>query len=173
MSEGLNKCYLQGNLTADPELKELDGGSAVLKIRLATNERYKGKDDKWTEKVEYHNATIWGAARAEALDKILRKGSAVLIEGSLRTREWEKEGQKHYTTEVNVDKLILCGGGPRHDDDRGDDRNGNRDDRDRGSSSRSRDDDRDRDRGGRGRDDRGDRDRDRGGSRGRDDRGFE
>lgn len=163
MSEGLNKVFLQGNLTADPELRQTQGGTSVLKIRMATNGRYKSGDE-WKDKVEYHNVDVWGA-RAEGLGRILEKGSGVLIEGSLATDSWDKDGVKQYKTYVRAHNVILTDGG-RGRDDRDDDRGG----RDRDDRSRSRDDDRNRDRG-RGRDDR-DRDEPRRDRReGRDDDG--
>ena len=170
MSEGLNKVFLQGNLTEDAELRATQN-SSVLKMRVAVNERYKTGDGDWKEKVEFINVDLWGK-RGEALSEYLKKGSSVLIEGSITTDSWDDKdsGKKRYSTSVRAHNIILTGGGGgSRDDDRGDNRSRGRDD-DRG---RSRDDDRghskDADRG-RGRnDDRGDDRRDRRDGRG----GFE
>jgi single-strand DNA-binding protein len=110
VSEGLNKVMLIGNLGADPELKYTQGGQAILKLRLATTERYKDKSGERAERTEWHSAVIWGN-RAEALSKILEKGKTVYVEGRLQTSSWEKDGVKQYKTEVNVTELLLLGGG--------------------------------------------------------------
>ena len=170
MSEGLNKVFLQGNLTEDAELRATQN-SSVLKMRVAVNERYKTGDGEWKEKVEYVNVDLWGK-RGEALSEYLKKGSSVLIEGSITTDSWDDKdtGKKRYSTSVKAHNIILTGGGggDRGRDDRGDNRSRSRDDRGREPEQprdRGRDDDR-----GRGRnDDRGDDRRDRRDGRG----GFE
>jgi single-strand DNA-binding protein len=110
MAEGLNRVMLLGNLGADPELKVTQGGQAVLKLRLATTERYKDKTEQWQERTEWHSITVWGR-RGEALAKILGKGSTIFVEGSLRTSSYEKEGEKRYRTEVIANNIILAGRG--------------------------------------------------------------
>ncbi len=109
MAEGLNKVMLFGNLGANPELRYTKGGQAVLNIRLATNERYKDQSGEWKERTEWHRVIVWGK-RADALSKILSKGSSIFVEGSLRTSSWEKDGTKHYKTEVNAFNILLGGG---------------------------------------------------------------
>lgn len=107
---GINRVTLLGNLGADPELRYTQGGTAVLNIRIATPERFNGKDGQWTERTEWHNVVIWGK-RGEALANILRKGSSVLVEGTLRTTSYDaKDGGKRYKTAVNATNVILCGG---------------------------------------------------------------
>lgn len=108
MSEGLNRTTLLGSLGADPELRMTASGLAILNLRIATTERIK-KKDQWEEHTEWHRVTIFGA-RADALGKILSKGAKVYIEGSLRTTSYEKDGVKRYTTSINADKILLCGG---------------------------------------------------------------
>lgn len=110
MSEGLNRVFLLGNLGADPDLRSTQGGQSVLKLRLAASERYKAQSGEWKERVEWHNVTIWGK-RAEALGKILSKGSRVFVEGSLHTSSYEKDGQKVYRTEISATNVILEGRG--------------------------------------------------------------
>lgn len=109
MSEGLNRVMLFGNLGADPELRFTKGGQAVMQLRIATTERFKDQSGNWTDRTEWHSVVVWGK-RAEGLSKILRKGSSIFVEGSLRTTNWEKDGQKHYKTEVNAREIILAGG---------------------------------------------------------------
>lgn len=109
-SEGLNKVLLIGNLGADPELKYTQGGQAVMRIRLATTERFGTKTER-QERTEWHSITVWGT-RAEALSKFLTKGRTIYVEGRLQTRQWEdKEGGKRSTTEVVANQILLLGGG--------------------------------------------------------------
>ena len=98
---GLNKIVIMGFLGADPELRVAAGGTAVLKMRVATNESWPDKQekDKWQERTEWHRVTVFGP-RAETLAKFLRKGMLVTVDGQNRTSSYEKEGQKHYSTEI-------------------------------------------------------------------------
>lgn len=106
--DGLNKVMLLGNLGADPELKMLQGGQAICKLRMATTESYLDKDKVRQERTEWHSVTIWGK-RGEAMAKILGKGSNVFIEGSLRTSSYEKDGEKRYRTEIVASNVYLTG----------------------------------------------------------------
>ena len=105
----MNRVFLLGNLGADPELRMTNGGQAVLNLRMATSETYLDKNKVRQEKTEWHNVTVWGK-RAEALAKILSMGSRVCIEGSLRTSSYERDGQKHYRTDIVARNVLLCGG---------------------------------------------------------------
>ena len=110
MAEGLNRVMLLGNLGADPELRTTSGGQAVLKFRLATSESYLDRNRTRQDRTEWHNVVVWGK-RAEALAKILNKGSRLFIEGSLRNSSYEdREGNKRYKTEINALNIVLCGG---------------------------------------------------------------
>ncbi|WP_053237602.1 single-stranded DNA-binding protein [Sandaracinus amylolyticus] len=112
-SEGLNKVLLIGNLGLDPELKYTQGGQAVLRLRLATTERYGNKAGERQERTEWHTVIVWGN-RAEALNKILHKGRTIYVEGRLQTRNWEdKDGGKRSTTEIVATQILLLGGGQR------------------------------------------------------------
>ena len=99
MSEGMNRVMLLGNLGADPELRYTPAGQAVLNIRLATNETFLDRNKVSQSRTEWHSVVVWGA-RAEALARILGKGTCLLIEGWLRTSSYEKDGVKRYRTEV-------------------------------------------------------------------------
>lgn len=109
MAEGLNRVMLLGNLGADPELRFTQGGQAVLNLRLATTESYLDRDKVRKERTDWHNVVIWGK-RAEALGKILGKGSSIFVEGSLRTSSYEdRDGNKRYKTEVVANNILLTG----------------------------------------------------------------
>ncbi|MEZ4286631.1 MAG: single-stranded DNA-binding protein [Polyangiales bacterium] len=110
MAEGLNKVILIGNLGADPELKYTQGGSAVLRLRLATSESYVNKAGERQQRTEWHTVILWGK-RAEALNNILSKGRSICVEGRIQYRQWEdKEGQKRNSTEINANNVVLLGG---------------------------------------------------------------
>lgn len=109
MADGLNKVMLFGNLGADPELRFTQGGQAVLNIRLAINESYLDKDKQRKQRTEWVSVVVWGN-RGEALAKIMRKGSSVMIEGSLRSSSYDdRDGNKRYKTEVVAQNVILAG----------------------------------------------------------------
>ncbi len=108
MSEGMNLVTLLGNLGADPELRQTQAGP-VLKFRLATTEVYFDKEQKRQERTEWHRVTMFGR-RAEGLSKVLTTGSRIVVKGRLHTSSYEKDGQKHYSTEVIADDICFAGG---------------------------------------------------------------
>jgi single-strand DNA-binding protein len=115
--EGLNKVMLIGSLGLDPELKFIQSGNAVLRLRMATSKRWM-KDGQKQEKTEWHTVMVWGK-RAEALNKILHKGKSIYVEGELQTRQWDdKDGNKRSTTEIVASEILLLGG-PRDGGERG------------------------------------------------------
>jgi len=108
----LNKVFLIGNLTRDPELKSLPSGVKVASFGLATNRKYKDKDGNWADAVDFHNIVVFGR-QAETTAQWLRKGSNAMIEGRIQTRSWEgQDGQKKYRTEIVVDRVQF---GPKRD----------------------------------------------------------
>lgn len=120
MSEGLNRVMLFGALGADPDLRFGSGpDTAVLKLRLATSESYFDKrTNERKERTDWHNVVVFGK-RGEALQKILAKGSTIFVEGRLQTSSYEKEGQKHYRTDVVATNVILAGRGAGSSESRG------------------------------------------------------
>jgi single-strand DNA-binding protein len=100
----LNKAFVLGNLTRDPELKSLPSGVQVTTFSLATNRVYSDKEGTKQESTEYHNIVVFGR-QAETVAQYLRKGSSALVEGRLQTRSWEQEGQKRYRTEIVADRV--------------------------------------------------------------------
>ena len=107
MAMSLNKVQLIGNLTRDPEMKQLPGGAVVTSFGLATNFSWTNQDGEKQDKTEFHNITAWRKL-AEICEEYLRKGSKVYIEGRLQTRDWEAEdGTKRYRTEIVADNMIM------------------------------------------------------------------
>jgi single-strand DNA-binding protein len=102
-----NKVQLIGNLGMNPEVKTLDGGKKLAKFSIATNESYKtAKGEKVTE-TQWHNVVAWGKT-AEIIEKFLKKGSEVAIEGKLVNRNYEdKDGIKRYVTEIEAHELLM------------------------------------------------------------------
>jgi single-strand DNA-binding protein len=101
----LNKVLLIGNLGKDPEIRNLENGSMVATFSIATTEGYKDKSGNWHDQTEWHNIVAWRNL-AEVAEKFLKKGSSVYVQGRLRTRTWEdKDGKKHYQTEVIADEI--------------------------------------------------------------------
>lgn len=109
---GVNKVILLGNLGADPEVKTLDNGAKVARLRIATTERYKDKDGNVKEQTEWHSVDVWRGL-ADIAEKYLQKGRQVYIEGKLRTRKWtDKDNQERYTTDILGLEMTLVGGKP-------------------------------------------------------------
>ncbi len=109
----INKVILVGNVGVDPEIRTLDSGIKVARVRLATGERFRDKQtQEIKEHTEWHTITLW-RNMADVVDKYVRKGSQIYVEGRLRTNEWtDKEGNKRYSTEVVADDLQLLGRRP-------------------------------------------------------------
>lgn len=107
----VNKVILIGNLGADPETRQSQGGMTIAKLRLATTERRKGQDGNWAEHTEWHKVTVFGKT-AENVAKYCKKGKQIFIEGTLRTTKWtDKEGKDQWTTEVVANDVRFLGGG--------------------------------------------------------------
>lgn len=99
----LNKVFLIGNLTRDPELKALPNGTKVVSISLATNRTWKDQQGARQESTEYHNIVAF-ARTAETLAQYCKKGSSLYVEGRIQTRSWDgQDGQKRYRTEIVLD----------------------------------------------------------------------
>ncbi|MEA2701743.1 MAG: single-strand DNA-binding protein [Candidatus Parcubacteria bacterium] len=100
----LNKAFLYGNLTRDPEVRALPSGQQVATFGLATNRTFKNKEGQQQEQTEFHNIVAFGRT-AEVMGQYLKKGRPVFVEGRIQTRSWEAEGQKKYRTEIVVDNF--------------------------------------------------------------------
>lgn len=106
----LNKIFLIGHAGKDPEIQYLATPERpkVAQFSLATTERYKSKDGSAQEQTEWHNIVAWRGL-ADIVEKYVRKGSQIFIEGKIRTRSWEVNGQRVYKTEVVMEKVQLFG----------------------------------------------------------------
>lgn len=108
----VNKVIIIGNLGADPEARYMPSGDAVTNIRVATTDRYKDKaSGEMRETTEWHRIAFFGRL-AEIAGEYLKKGSQVYIEGRLKTRQWEKDGQKQYSIEIVADQMQMLGKAP-------------------------------------------------------------
>ena len=106
----LNKVFILGRVTVDPQLRLTSTGTPVSSFSIATNRIWNDKSGVKQEETEFHNVVVWGK-QAEIANQFLKKGSLVLIEGRLRTRTWQdKQGQNRRTTEIICERLQL---GPR------------------------------------------------------------
>ncbi len=108
----LNKAMLIGNVGKDPEVRYLDGSNGQAKVAtftLATTERYRDRSGEVRENTEWHNIVAWRNT-ADVVEKFVKKGTQVYIEGRIRTRSWDDQsGNKKYTTEIIADNLQLLG----------------------------------------------------------------
>jgi single-strand DNA-binding protein len=106
MSGFVNKVILVGNLGRDPEVREFPDGAKQAKVSLATSESYKNKNGDQVEHTEWHSL-VFRRRLAEIAQLYLKKGHKVYVEGRIKTRAWEQEGQKRQTTEIEVDQLTM------------------------------------------------------------------
>lgn len=107
----VNKVILIGNVGADPEVRTLENGTKVARIRVATTERFFNRENQERrDHTEWHNVTLWRGL-ADVADKYVRKGSQVYIEGRIRSREWEDQatGAKRYGIEIMADVMNMLG----------------------------------------------------------------
>ena len=105
----VNKVILVGNLGADPEVRYMPSGEAVVNLRLATTDTWKDKDGNKQESTEWHRVAFFGR-QAEVCGQYLRKGSQIYVEGSIRTRKYtDKDGVEKYATEVRGERMQMLG----------------------------------------------------------------
>lgn len=104
----MNKAIICGNLGTDVDLRKTKAGDPVANFPVATSRSYT-KDGEKVEQTEWHRVVVFGK-RAEVCSQYLSKGRQVLVEGEMRTRDYEKEGQKHYTTEIVATAVKFLGG---------------------------------------------------------------
>ena len=108
----LNRVYLVGNLTKDPELKFIPSGTAVANLRMATNRRWKAANGEAKEEVTFVGVVVWGK-QAETLSKYVTKGRQLFVEGRLTFDQWETEGQKRSKLKVTLEGFQFLDSGQR------------------------------------------------------------
>ncbi|MEK7105460.1 MAG: single-stranded DNA-binding protein [Patescibacteria group bacterium] len=112
MAGSLNKVMIIGNLTRDPELKQIPSGQSVCSFGVATSRNWKDAQGNKQEATEFHNVVAWGKL-AEICGQYLVKGKKVYVDGRLQTRDWEgQDGVKRYRTEIICENMIMLSGGP-------------------------------------------------------------
>tara|TARA_Y100001970_G_scaffold292141_1_gene432160 strand:+ start:2920 stop:3393 length:474 start_codon:yes stop_codon:yes gene_type:complete len=102
MVGSVNKVILLGNLGRDPEIRSMQSGSKMASFSIATSKRWKDKNtSEQKEKTSWHNIVVFGDGLVDIVEKFVKKGSKVYLEGELQTRKWQdQEGKDRYTTEV-------------------------------------------------------------------------
>lgn len=131
MARSFNQVILMGNLTRDPELRQIPSGQSVCSFSLALNRSYKGGDGEWQEATDYIDVVAWGPL-GERVAQYVTKGRPVLVNGRLQSRSWEQDGQKRSKVEVNAQDVTFLGG--RGDGDGGGNGGGSYSSADSGSS---------------------------------------
>lgn len=111
----VNKVILVGNLGADPESRYMPNGDAVTNVRLATTESWKDKSSGEKKEITEWHRVVFYRRLGEIAAQYLKKGMPVYVEGRIRTRKWEKDGQTHYTTEIEATELQMLGQRPAGD----------------------------------------------------------
>ena len=109
MGKSVNRWVGLGNVGKDPEVKSTSGGTLVANFSIATTDRQKDAAGNWQDHTDWTNLVAFGRT-AEIVRDYVKKGSKLYVEGKLQTRSWEKDGQKHYRTEVIVNDLSLLSG---------------------------------------------------------------
>lgn len=106
----VNKVILVGNVGMDPEVRATESGAKVARLRLATTEYFRDRQSgENRDHTEWHTVILWRGL-ADVVDKYVRKGSQIYVEGRLRTREWtDQQGNKRYSTEIQADTMNLLG----------------------------------------------------------------
>ena len=107
----INRVVISGNLTKDPELRQLPSGNSVCKLRMAVNTRVKDRDSgQWMDKPNYFDVTVWGG-QGESVHRYLKRGSGLLVDGRLEWREWDaQDGTKRQAVEIIAENTQFMGG---------------------------------------------------------------
>ncbi|MEM9338480.1 MAG: single-stranded DNA-binding protein [Bacteroidota bacterium] len=103
-----NSVQLIGRLGSTPEIRTFDSGKKMATFSLATNETYYNNKGERVEDTQWHQVVVWGN-KADVVEKYLAKGSEIALEGKLINRMYEKDGIKKYTTEINLNELLMLG----------------------------------------------------------------
>jgi single-strand DNA-binding protein len=119
MAKSVNKVILVGNVGQDPEVKYTANGIPIAKVSLATNERFKDRNEQWQDRTEWHSIVAWQRL-AEIVGEYVRKGSKVYVEGKLQTSTWEDKqtGEKRHRTEIVAREILLLSSRENGQEDR-------------------------------------------------------
>lgn len=110
MSRSLNKAQIIGNLGADPEIRSTSSGTRVATLSVATSRSWTDRSGERQEKTEWHRVVCWDKL-AEIVERYLKRGDRVYVEGRIEYRQWEgQDGQTRYTTEIRAREMIMLGG---------------------------------------------------------------
>ncbi len=109
MARSFNQVILMGNLTRDPDLRQIPSGQSVCSFSLALNRSYKGQDGEWVEATDFVDVVAWGPL-GERVAQYVTKGRPVLVSGRLQSRQWEQDGQKRNKLEVIASDVTFLGG---------------------------------------------------------------
>ena len=120
MAGSVNKVFLIGRVTRDPEIRSTQGGDRIANLSMATSERWRDRNSgEMKEKSEFHRVAVFNDKLVEIIEKYVRKGSLLALEGALATRKWtDQQGQDRYSTEIVLSRFkgeltMLDGGGER------------------------------------------------------------
>ncbi len=119
MAKSVNKVILLGNVGQDPKVKYTASGVPIAKVSLATNERFKDRNEQWQDRREWHSIVAWQRL-AEIVGEYVRKGSKLYVEGKLQTSTWEDKqtGEKKYRTEIVAREILLLSSRENGQEDR-------------------------------------------------------
>ncbi len=106
MAATLNKVMLIGNLGADPEVRRFEDGNALARISLATSETYTNREGQKVTQTEWH-MVVFRRGLADVVEKYVKKGDKLYVEGKIKTRKWEENGQPRYSTEIHADNMTM------------------------------------------------------------------
>lgn len=109
MARSFNQTILMGNLTRDPDLRQIPSGQSVCSFSLALNRSYKNKEGEWQEATDFVDIVAWGPL-GERVAQYVTKGRPVLVSGRLQSRQWEQDGQKRNKLEVVANDVTFLGG---------------------------------------------------------------
>lgn len=109
MARSFNQVILMGNLTRDPEVRQIPSGQSVCTFSLALNRSFKGADGNWQEATDFIDVVAWGPL-GERVAQYVTKGRPVLVNGRLQSRSWEQDGVKRSKVEVNAQDVTFLGG---------------------------------------------------------------
>lgn len=103
-----NSVQLIGRLGNEPEVRTFESGKKMATFSLATNDTYINAQGDKVEETEWHNIVVWGK-KVDIVEKYLKKGNEIAVQGKIRTRSYEKDGEKRYITEINLNELLMLG----------------------------------------------------------------